>query len=57
MRRLAAAAADAGVEIREHDRVEELDALEAETVLIATDGYPSGLLGELEGLIIPTRGR
>ena len=57
VRRLATAAADAGVEIREHDRVEALDALEAETVVVATDGYPSGLLGELEGLIIPTRGQ
>jgi len=26
-------------------------------VLVATDGYPSGLLGDLEGLIIPTRGQ
>ena len=34
-----------------------LDELEAETVVVATDGYPSGLLGELEGLIIPTRGQ
>jgi glycine/D-amino acid oxidase-like deaminating enzyme len=25
--------------------------------VVATDGYPSGLLGELEGLIIPTRGQ
>ena len=57
VRRLALAAADEGVEIREHHRVEDLDALEAETVLVATDGYPSGLLGELEGLIIPTRGQ
>ena len=57
VRRLALAAAEAGVEIREHHRVEDLDALEAETVLVATDGYPSGLLGELEGLIIPTRGQ
>ncbi len=57
VRRLAQAAADAGVEIREHDRVEDLEELEAETVLVATDGYPSGLLGELEGLIIPTRGQ
>ncbi len=57
VRRLAVAAADAGVEILEHDRVEELDALEADAVLVATDGYPSGLLGELEGLIIPTRGQ
>ena len=57
VRRLALAAAEAGVEIREHDRVEDLAQLEAETVLVATDGYPSGLLGELEGLIIPTRGQ
>jgi len=57
VRRLALAAVEAGVQIREHDRVEDLAALEAETVLVATDGYPSGLLGELEGLIIPTRGQ
>lgn len=57
VRRLALAAAEAGVEIREHDRVRHLDELEAETILVATDGYPSGLLGELEGLIIPTRGQ
>ena len=57
VRRLASLAADAGVEIREHDRVEDLDALEAETIVVATDGYPSGLLGALEGLIIPTRGQ
>jgi glycine/D-amino acid oxidase-like deaminating enzyme len=57
VRRLAAAAAEQGVEIREHDRVEDVDALEAATVVVATDGYPSGLLGELEGLIIPTRGQ
>ena len=57
VRRLAAAAAAAGAEIREHHRVEDLDELEAPTVVVATDGYPSGLLGELEGLIIPTRGQ
>ena len=57
VRRLAAAAADAGAELREHSRVEDCDALEAETVVVATDGYPSGLLGELEGLIVPTRGQ
>ncbi len=57
VRRLAAAAAAAGVEIREHARVGDLDELEAATAVIATDGYPSGLLGELEGLIIPTRGQ
>ncbi len=57
VRRLAARAVDAGVEIRERHRVESLDELDAERVLVATDGYPSGLLGELEGLIIPTRGQ
>jgi gamma-glutamylputrescine oxidase len=57
VRRLAQVAAAEGVEIREHDRVADLDALEAETIVVATDGYPSGLLGELEGLIIPTRGQ
>ena len=57
VRRLAAAATQAGVEICEHDRVESLERLESDTLLFATDGYPSGLLGELEGLIIPTRGQ
>jgi glycine/D-amino acid oxidase-like deaminating enzyme len=57
VRRLAARAAEARVEIREHTRVGSLDELDAETVVVATDGYPSGLLGELEGSIIPTRGQ
>jgi gamma-glutamylputrescine oxidase len=57
VRRLAAAAAAAGAEIREHGRVESVDALEAPAVVVATDGYPSGLLGALEGLVIPTRGQ
>jgi glycine/D-amino acid oxidase-like deaminating enzyme len=57
VRRLAARAAQAGVEFVEHHRVESLDDLEAPQVLVATDGYPSGLLGQLEGLIIPTRGQ
>jgi gamma-glutamylputrescine oxidase len=54
---LAARAAEAGVEIREHSRVDSLDALDADHVVVATDGYPSGLLGRLEGSIIPTRGQ
>ncbi len=56
VRLLAAAAAAAGAEIREHHRV-TLDELDVEHVVVATDGYPSGLLGELEGLIIPVRGQ
>ena len=57
VRRLAEQAARAGVEIVENHRVEALDELTAQHVLVATDGYPSGLLGELEGLIVPTRGQ
>jgi len=57
VRRIAQAAADAGAEIREQSRVNDLSELDASLVVVATDGYPSGLLGELEGLIIPTRGQ
>jgi gamma-glutamylputrescine oxidase len=57
VRRLAVAAAEAGVEIREHGRVTALASLDAERVIVATDGYPSDLLGPLEGLILPTRGQ
>src|SRR3954452_23770943 len=53
VRRLAALAAEAGVEIREHTRIDSLDELGEATVVVCTDGYPSGLLGEIEGLIIP----
>ncbi len=57
VRRLAGLAAESGADIREESRVESLDELDAEHVVVATDGYPSGLLGPLEGLIIPTRGQ
>lgn len=57
VRRLAGLAAAAGVEINQHHRLESLEQAEAPLVLVATDGYPSGLLGELEGLIVPTRGQ
>jgi gamma-glutamylputrescine oxidase len=57
VRRLAACAAAAGAEIVEHRRVASVEATEADTVVVATDGYPSGLLGSLEGLIVPTRGQ
>jgi gamma-glutamylputrescine oxidase len=57
VRRLGVTAAEAGVEIREHSRVESLEDIGVPHVVVATDGYPSGLLGELEGLIIPTRGQ
>ncbi len=57
VRQLAGLAAQAGVEIREHARVASLDDLDGATVVVCTDGYPSGLLGPIEGLIIPTRGQ
>jgi len=57
VRGLARRALEAGVEIHEHARVASVDDARAATVVVATDGYPSGLLGELEGLIVPTRGQ
>jgi glycine/D-amino acid oxidase-like deaminating enzyme len=53
-RRVAALAADAGAELREHSRVALRD-LRAERVVIATDGYGSGLLPVLDGWIRPAR--
>jgi glycine/D-amino acid oxidase-like deaminating enzyme len=57
VRRLARRAAEAGVEIHEHTRIGTVDQARAETVVVATDGYPSGLLGAIEGLVVPTRGQ
>jgi gamma-glutamylputrescine oxidase len=57
VRRLAALAAAAGAEIREHDRVTDVDALDADHVVVATDGYGHGLVPELNDLIWPTRGQ
>jgi glycine/D-amino acid oxidase-like deaminating enzyme len=45
------------VEIHERMRVTSIEDTGAATVVVATDGYPSGLLGDLEGLIVPTRGQ
>jgi glycine/D-amino acid oxidase-like deaminating enzyme len=57
VRRLAQLAAEAGAELREHDRVEDVDALDADQVVIATDGYGHGLVPELDGILWPTRGQ
>lgn len=57
VRRLAVRAARAGVEIHEHTTVASVAETGADAVVVATDGYPSGLLGPLEGLIVPTRGQ
>jgi gamma-glutamylputrescine oxidase len=57
VRRLAGLADEAGAEFCEFTRVESVADADAPAVVVATDGYPSGLLGELEGLIVPTRGQ
>ena len=57
VRRLAAHAAGAGVEIREHAPVASLAELDAPHVVIATDGYTHGLVPELDAAIRPTRGQ
>jgi gamma-glutamylputrescine oxidase len=57
VRQLAGLAAEAGAELVEGHRVGDPAELRADTVVVATDGYPSGLLGGLEGLIVPTRGQ
>jgi glycine/D-amino acid oxidase-like deaminating enzyme len=57
VRRLAARAAEAGAEICEHDPVESLDELDAEQVVVATDGYTKGLVDELDRAVRPTRGQ
>jgi gamma-glutamylputrescine oxidase len=55
--RLAANASDAGVEFRTGARVESLDVLDAEHIVIATDGSGRGLLSELDDAIWPARGQ
>jgi glycine/D-amino acid oxidase-like deaminating enzyme len=57
VRRLAALAAEAGAEIREHAPVTALEELDADQVVIATDGYTRGLLEPLDGAVKPTRGQ
>ncbi|MGH3063698.1 MAG: NAD(P)/FAD-dependent oxidoreductase, partial [Gaiellaceae bacterium] len=57
VRRLAVQAADAGAEIREGTRVVSLDELDTEHVVIATDGYTSGLVEDLDRAVRPTRGQ
>jgi gamma-glutamylputrescine oxidase len=57
IRRLAKHAAEAGAELREHDRVTSLSDIDADAIVIASDGYPSGLLGAVDELVRPTRGQ
>lgn len=57
VRRLAAHAAEAGAEIREHARVDDVAALPAGRVVVATDGYGARLLPELARAVRPVRGQ
>jgi gamma-glutamylputrescine oxidase len=57
VRRLGRLAAAAGADVREQSRVESLDALDADHVVVATDGYGQGLLPELDVAVTPTRGQ
>jgi gamma-glutamylputrescine oxidase len=57
VRRLATRAAAAGAEFCEHEPVDDLGALDAAQVLVATDGYGHGLLPELANAIWPVRGQ
>ena len=56
VRRLAAHAADAGAEIREHDPV-AIDDVDADAIVVAGDGYTASLLPELAEAVRPTRGQ
>ena len=57
VRRLAGLAAAAGADLREGERLESLDQLDADRVVIATDGYTHGLVPELDAVVLPTRGQ
>lgn len=57
IRRLAAAAEAAGAGIVEGSRVGQLAELEAQHVVIATDGYGTGLIAGLDRVITPARGQ
>ena len=57
VQRLADLAAEAGVAFVEHRRVASLDEIEAEQIVIATDGSGRGLLPELDETLWPARGQ
>ena len=57
VRRLAVRAAEAGAEIRLHDTVKSLEQLDADQVVLATDGYTHGLFEPLDRAVKPARGQ
>jgi glycine/D-amino acid oxidase-like deaminating enzyme len=56
VRRLARHAVEAGADVREHSPV-AVDELDADTVVVAGDGYTAALLPELAHAIVATRGQ
>jgi glycine/D-amino acid oxidase-like deaminating enzyme len=54
---LARRAAEAGADVRERSQVESLEELDADQVVVATDGYTRGLLSSLDGAVRPARGQ
>ena len=57
VRRLGRLGAEAGADMRERSRVGSLDELDADHVVIATDGSGQGLLPALDAAVTPTRGQ
>jgi gamma-glutamylputrescine oxidase len=57
VQRVADSAANAGVAFVEHRPIESLDELEAEQIVIATDGSGRGLVPELDEALWPARGQ
>jgi len=57
VRRLGRLAAEAGADVREHAPIDSLDSIDADHVVVATDGSGRGLLSELDRVLTPTRGQ
>jgi glycine/D-amino acid oxidase-like deaminating enzyme len=57
VQRLASLAAEAGAAFADHRRIASLEDVEAEQVVIATDGSGRGLLPELDEALWPARGQ
>ena len=57
VQRLADLAADAGVAFAQNHRIESLESVEADQIVIATDGSGRGLLPELDEALWPARGQ
>lgn len=56
VRRLAGHAVEAGADVREHARA-EVDAVDADVVVVAADGFTASVLPELAPHVVPTRGQ